>query len=479
MASAAKNIDFDEKSREISALQAISPIDGRYSALTRPICDYFSEYALIYHRLEVEIEYFLALLAEIGISLNDNEIDFVRGIKRQGNLQIALKVKQQEASTAHDVKALEYVLKEHVAGSSLAVHVEKIHLGLTSEDINNLAYSLMQQRALRSVIWPALHQLLLGLSGLVKAERATPMLARTHGQPATPTTLGKELGVFLYRLTSECHELLQQRFRGKLSGATGTYAALQVSYPTHDWCNFAKKFVEQLGLTHNPITTQIEPHDGFAALCDCLRHLSNILLNFCQDIWWYISLGYFRQVARSGEVGSSTMPHKVNPIDFENAEGNLGIASALLTHFSDKLTRSRLQRDLSDSTVLRNVGVAFAHLLVAIRGLERGLRKLEVDRKALESDLSAHPEVLAEAYQTVLRASGSQAPYERLLALTRGRQVSLAELRSWVRSLDLTVDKETLLLELTPDRYVGLAAEMADVALAAANSLLVRHGGTQ
>ena len=454
------------------ALRAVSPIDGRYRSQTWALSDYFSEGALIQHRIAVEIEYFLALLPAIGVSSHMSEEDSLRSWLRGLGEDDLLAVKERERELNHDVKAVEYAVKEAVRRTLLATHVQLVHFGLTSEDVNNLAYARMQAGAVKGPIWSALRIVLGHLIDLVRVHRSTPMLSRTHGQPATPTTLGKELGVFLCRLAQEAQALPGVYLTGKLNGATGTYGAHQAAFPDVDWPGFSERFVADLGLAWNPVTTQIEPHDSYAALYDRLRHIGNILIDLSQDMWRYISDGYFRQRAIAGEVGSSAMPHKVNPIDFENAEGNLGLASALFAHLSDKLTRSRLQRDLSDSTVMRSVGTAFAHLLLALKSLDRGLSRCEADVAALRRDLAAHPEVLAEAYQSVLRAAGHEAPYEALLTLTRGRSVTLLELQDWLVRLDIAPDAKARLKALTPDSYVGLAPQVADTALKAAEGLL-------
>ncbi len=456
-------------------LVAVSPLDGRYNARLGSVRVFFSESALIRHRAMVEVAYFLALLAEIGETpaMSDS------APLEKWALELAepemLSIKEREYELKHDVKAVEYAVKDRVRGTLLARHTQLVHLGLTSEDVNNLAYGLMHLGELRGPLKSRIRSLVTVLAELVWLHRATPMLGRTHGQAATPTTLGKELGVFLYRLVREAEDLPTMRLPGKLNGATGTYAAQLAAFPDVDWPQFSRRFVEELGLEWNPITTQIEPHDGLAALYDRCRRIGNILLDLSQDLWRYVSDGYFRQKPVEGEVGSSAMPHKINPIDFENAEGNAGLANSLFAHFSDKLTRSRLQRDLSDSTVLRNVGVAFGHLHLALRGLEDGLGRLEVDQIVLRRDLAAHPEVLAEAYQAVLRTEGHDAPYEALKELTRGRDVTLAQLRAWLIPLAISTEAKERLLALTPESYIGLAPQVADTALAAARAMLAKY----
>jgi adenylosuccinate lyase len=368
------------------------------------------------------------------------------------------------------MKAVEYWVKARVAElPELAADVELVHAGLTSDDVNNLAYSLMQKEALSQVMLPAIANVLEPLMNLVAAHRAVPMLARTHGQPATPTTMGKELGVFLARASAETRRIMDHKLPGKLNGATGTFAAQAIAFPAVDWPAFSKRFVEGLGLAHTPLTTQIEPHDGYAVLFDALRRLDNVWLDFAQDMWRYVSDGVLVQRVREGEVGSSAMPHKVNPIDFENAEGNLGLANALYAHMADKLTRSRLQRDLSDSTVLRNVGVAFGHQLLALQNLTKGLARVGVDAERVAAELGAHPEGIAEAIQSVARADGHPVPYETFKRLTRGRRVTLGELRAEAEKL--MPERAEQWAALSPDTYIGLAPQLADEAIKQARAL--------
>ncbi|MDB5101197.1 MAG: adenylosuccinate lyase [Cyanobacteria bacterium RYN_339] len=429
-------------------LNALSPLDGRYADQVAPLARHFSELALIRGRVEVEVAYLRALAAELGRPIEIPPIDFTEA---DGEA-----VKAFERTTRHDVKAVEYWLKEKLP---LGADLELIHLGLTSEDVNNLAYAGMHRAALREVLLPALSRLLGTLAELARRYHQVPMLGRTHGQPASPTTMGKELGVFAARLAREVTELVRHELPGKLGGATGTLAALQTAFPDHDWRAFSRGFVQALGCKPSPVTTQIEPGDGYAAVYDCLRRINNILLDLSLDMWRYISDGYFRQAVVAGEVGSSAMPHKVNPIDFENAEGNLGLANALLVHLGGKLTVSRLQRDLSGSTVMRNSGVALAHGFLAWLSVERGLARVVLDEGRLAEDLSNHPEVLAEAIQTVLRADRGDVPYEKLKELTQGRKVTLDELR--LRAMELAFHRADIWNELSPASYVGLAPELA------------------
>lgn len=453
-----------------AALTALSPLDGRYKRQTALLAAYFSEFGLIRYRVRVEVEYLLALRAALGRPVEDETAGRLRDLYRHFAAGDAQAVKAHEATIRHDVKAVEYWLKDQlVRFPELEGDLELVHAGLTSEDVNNLAYALMHKEALTQVMLPAIASVLSPLMDLVAAHRATPMLARTHGQPATPTTMGKELGVFLARLSTETKRLVDVSLPGKLNGATGTFAAQALAFPQVDWPAFSKAFITGLGLTPNLLTTQIEPHDGLAALYDTLRRLDNILIDFCQDMWRYISDGYFAQAARAEEVGSSAMPHKVNPIDFENAEGNAGLANALFLHMADKLTKSRLQRDLSDSTVLRNAGVAFGYAIVAYQNVTKGLARVAVDEAKLAADLEAHPEVIAEAIQTVLRAEGAAVPYETLKSLTRGRQVTLDELRR--AATEALPARADLWANLSPATYVGLAPQLADEAFKQARPL--------
>ena len=447
-------------------LTALSPLDGRYARSADPLRPYFSEFGLIQNRLHVEVEWLLALS-------NESSIDEVpvfpaaaqlrlRNIVATFSIDDAERVKAIESTTNHDVKAVEYFLKERIVNDpELAAHSEFIHFACTSEDINNLSYALMLSRARSEVIQPALKTLLCTLQALAQAHAAQPMLARTHGQSASPTTLGKEIANVAARLDRQLCQLAAWQSPGKFNGAVGNYNAHTIAYPELDWPQFAQRFVEALGLNFNAHTTQIEPHDGIAEVCDIMRRINTILIDFCRDLWGYASLGYFKQILKPGEVGSSTMPHKINPIDFENAEGNFGIANALLGHFSEKLPISRWQRDLTDSTVLRALGVAFGHSLIAVNSLSRGLGKLDVIAARLAEDLDSHWEVLAEAVQTVMRRHGLPEPYEQLKALTRGQGISQQSLHRFIQGLDLPADSKQRLLKLTPATYIGLATKLA------------------
>jgi len=447
-------------------LSALSPLDGRYHKQLEPLRTILSEAGLIRARVRVEVEWLLALADEPGIpevpSFSRGAVDALRGLVADFSETDAERVKAIEATTNHDVKAIEYWLKERVAGQKeLERSAEFIHFACTSEDINNLSYALMLSEARDWVILPAIDRLIETLATMARAHAALPMLARTHGQPASPTTLGKELANVVHRLRRARETAAAVPLTAKINGAVGNYNAHVVAYPEVDWEAFARRFVEALGLKFNPYTIQIEPHDGIAELCDALARLNTILIDLDRDVWGYISLGYFRQRVVAGEVGSSTMPHKVNPIDFENSEGNLGLANALLRHLAEKLPISRWQRDLTDSTVLRNVGVALGHSLLGYTGCLKGLDKLEADAVRIAEDLDANWEVLAEAVQTVMRRYGVAGAYEQLKDLTRGKRLTRDALAALIRSLPVPEAERDRLLALTPATYIGRAAELA------------------
>jgi len=448
-----------------SALQSLSPLDGRYAARLDSLRPYLSEFALLRYRVVVEAAW-LRALASAGLPELPPLAATVAGaldamVDGFGQAD-ALRIKEIEKTTNHDVKAVEYFMKEKMAASDgFAQAAEFIHFACTSEDINNLAYGLMLDAARKDVLLPALDAALNGLRTLAHAEAATPMLARTHGQPATPTTLGKEAANVAMRLARASAGFRRVALTGKLNGATGNYNAHSIAYPQVDWEALARSVVERMGLEFNTHTIQIEPHDALAEYFDALARINTILIDWCRDVWGYISVGYFRQRTREGEVGSSTMPHKVNPIDFENAEGNLGLANALLRHLSEKLPISRWQRDLTDSTVLRNVGVALGHSLLALDSLARGMGKLEVNQARLAFDLEANWEVLAEAVQTVMRRYGVENPYEKLKSLTRGKGITREALQVFIADLDIPPDAKAALLQLTPATYLGRAADLA------------------
>jgi len=451
----------------MTALTAVSPLDGRYAARLRQLQSHFSEFALIRNRVLVEVEWLKALAAEPHFTevepFPPAAIEALDEAVRGFSVADAKAVKDIEARTNHDVKAVEYWLCDRFAGEPAVVKAAGfIHFACTSEDINNLSYALMVRSAREDVMLPMLNRLGCRLRELAHEHADLAMLSRTHGQPASPTTLGKEMANFAWRLRTARDRIIHIRVTGKINGAVGNYNAHKVAYPDFDWEKFAHDFVERLGLELNPYTTQIEPHDALAELLDAFARANTILVDLNRDIWGYISLGYFTQKTKDGEVGSSTMPHKVNPIDFENSEGNLGIANALLRHLSDKLPVSRWQRDLTDSTALRNLGVAFGHTLLAYDSCLRGLNKLAANPAALARDLDGAWEVLAEPIQTVMRRYGLPEPYEQLKAFTRGKgHMTEADLRTFIRGLALPEDAMVRLLALTPGTYIGKAAELA------------------
>ena len=448
------------------ALTALSPLDGRYAGKVEPLRPIFSEYGLMHRRVQVEIEWLLALAAEPAIAelppFSGAQVDQLRAIASDFGVTEGERVKAIEATTNHDVKAIEYFIKERIgADPALAQAKEFVHFACTSEDINNLSYALMLRDAREGVLLPMFDRIIARLREMAHANADLPMLSRTHGQTASPSTLGKELANVVARLERQRAQLAALEIPGKINGAVGNYNAHAITYPEVDWRAFSQRFVQSLGLDYNPYTTQIEPHDGVAEYCDAVRRANIILIDLARDIWGYVSLGYFKQALKAGEVGSSTMPHKVNPIDFENAEGNLGLANALLGHFAEKLPISRWQRDLTDSTVLRALGTAFGHTLVALESLAKGLGKLTVNAERLAADLDASWEVLAEAVQTVMRRYGLPEPYEQLKALTRGQGITRESMRRFIEGLDLPAATKQRLLELTPGGYTGLAATLA------------------
>ncbi len=448
------------------ALTALSPLDGRYASKVETLRPIFSEFGLMHRRVHVEIEWLLALAADPGIvelpAFSPAQIEKLKGIAADFSVDDGARIKTIEATTNHDVKAVEYFIKERIGNdASLAQAKEFVHFACTSEDINNLSYALMLRDARTDVLLPAIDGIIAKLRELAHTNANLPMLSRTHGQTASPSTLGKELANVVARLERQRKQLVALEVPGKINGAVGNYNAHAITYPELDWRGFSQRFVESLGLDYNPYTTQIEPHDGVAEYCDVVRRANIILIDLARDIWGYISLGYFKQSLKAGEVGSSTMPHKVNPIDFENAEGNFGLANALLGHFAEKLPISRWQRDLTDSTVLRALGTAFGHTLVALESLKKGLGKLTVNADRLAADLDASWEVLAEAVQTVMRRHGLPEPYEQLKALTRGQGITKDSMRTFITGLDLPADAKQRLLDLTPGAYIGLAEPLA------------------
>jgi len=449
-----------------SPLAALSPLDGRYSKTLDPLRVYFSEQALIGYRVRIELEWLLALAEERAIVelkpfSRRTAADFRRLVNAFSERD-AEHIKNIEAETNHDVKAIEYWLKGKLGANKEAQRsLEFIHFACTSEDINNLSYALMVRESRDKVMLPRLARIVDALRALAKRHAALAMLSRTHGQAATPTTLGKEMANFAHRLERARQRITAVAVLGKVNGAVGNYNAHVVAYPGFAWERFGRRFVERLGLEFNPYTTQIEPHDWLAELLDAYARANSILLDLDRDLWGYVSLGYFAQKLKAGEVGSSTMPHKVNPIDFENSEGNVGIANALLRHLADKLPVSRWQRDLSDSTASRNIGAALGHTLLAYAACERGLAKLQADPRRLAADLEANWEVLAEAVQQVMRRYGVADAYDKLKAMTRGKRLERRRLAEFVRSLPIPAEAKKRLLALTPARYTGLAAELA------------------
>jgi adenylosuccinate lyase len=448
------------------SLLAISPLDGRYQAKLDDLRPLVSEFGLIRFRVLVEIRWLESLAAETKIAevptFSDSALAHLEAILTDFSTKDAEEIRGIEARTNHDVKAVEYWIKDRLAGHpELAAALEFVHFACTSEDINNLAYALMLSDVRTKIFVPEMNRLIGELRLLAGTTADQSMLSRTHGQPATPTTLGKEIANVGARMIRQRDAIAAVEIMGKANGAVGSYAAHVAAYPEIDWEDHTRRFVESLGLVWNPMTTQIEPHDWIAELFHGMIRFNTILLDFTRDIWSYISIGYFKQGIAAGEVGSSTMPHKVNPIDFENAEGNLGVASAVLGHLAEKLPVSRWQRDLSDSTALRNVGLGFGHSLLAIRSTLRGLGKLAVDPDRIAADLSATHAVLAEAVQTVMRRFGIDEPYEKLKALTRGQEITPEALQRFIESLEIPESERQVLLELTPDRYIGLAAALA------------------
>lgn len=449
-----------------SQLTALSPLDGRYADKGDALRPHFSEFGLIRNRVRVEVEWLKALAAAPALGevapFSAATVAELDSVVAAFSVSDAEAVKQIEAETNHDVKAMEYWLKRRLGHNPEVMRVtEFIHFGCTSEDINNVSHALMLEEARRAALLPAFDAVLARFVGLAHDLAEVPMLSRTHGQPATPSTLGKELANVAYRLRRARAAIAGVALTAKFNGAVGNYNAHMAAYPEFDWAGFNQQFVESLGLTFNPYTIQIEPHDAMAELFDAIARGNTILIDACRDIWMYISLGYFKQKLRAGEVGSSTMPHKVNPIDFENAEGNLGVANAVLKHFSEKLPISRMQRDLTDSTVLRNMGVAIGHTVLALASCLRGLNKLEADAARAAADLDAAWEVLAEPIQTVMRRYGVPNPYEQLKALTRGTGITREALQAFVAQLAIPEAERARLLAMTPASYIGLAAELA------------------
>ena len=451
---------------QFSSLTAVSSVDGRYAGRTAGLREIFSEYGLIRYRVLVEIRWFQALAANADIpqvsSLSETANTYLDSLVQEFGVAAAERVKTIEATTNHDVKAVEYYLKECFAKQDeLAGLSEFLHFACTSEDINNLAYALMMADAREQVFLPAFKDIDQALHTIASKHAGEPMLSRTHGQTASPTTLGKEIANVAMRLQRQSDLFSRQAILAKINGAVGNFNAHITAFPELNWPQFAQRFVESLGLDWNPWTTQIEPHDWMAESFHTLSRYHTILIDLCRDIWAYISIGYFSQKTVAGEIGSSTMPHKVNPIDFENAEGNLGVANTLLNHLAEKLPVSRWQRDLTDSTVLRTIGTAAGHAVIAYTSLLKGLDKLEVNQQKLADDLDNSWEVLAEPIQTVMRLYGIENPYEQLKTLTRGKTINAEVLLEFIQTLDIPADAKQRLLELTPAAYTGNAADMA------------------
>ncbi len=455
-----RNIDTS-----FSTLSALSPLDGRYRKTLEELSLFFSEEALMKYRIRIEIEYLIALSQETKIpeikQLSSARQRTLRIVYEKFDRDAAKKVKYYEKQTNHDVKAVEYYLRDVLREKKMPVLIPWLHFALTSEDVNNLAYGLMWRDALQFLYVPTLKKLNAALRTLAHDWAAVPLLALTHGQAATPTTLGKELAVFVQRLKRQKDRLESHRLLGKLSGATGTWSAHVIAFPHVNWPAFGKRFVTNLGLQYNPVTTQIESHDALAESFHTIIRINNVLMDACRDLWFYISRGILTQKKVTGEVGSSTMPHKINPIHFENAEGNLGLANAVLTHLAEKLQKSRLQRDLSDSTVIRNQGVGLGYAYLAVVNMQKGLSRVSVNRPRAEAELKDHWEIIAEAIQTLLRKHGEKEAYETMKKLTRGKTITKKTLTKFIASLDLPAEEKQNLMALTPLAYTGLAEKLA------------------
>ncbi|HBQ44604.1 MAG TPA: adenylosuccinate lyase [Thiomicrospira sp.] len=452
---------------QLSELTAISPIDGRYGSRLNNLKEIFSEFGLIKNRVKVEVSWIRMLANHPGVpevpALSADAENHLVKLVDEFSLEMAQRVKDIEATTNHDVKAVEYLIKEHFAGNDeLNAISEFVHFACTSEDINNLAYALMLKDARSDVVIPAMQKLIDKIAEMATDMADTPMMSRTHGQPASPTTAGKEFANVAYRLQRQVKQLMNIQIMGKINGATGNYNAHLAAYPAINWYELTEQFVQSLGLAWNPYTIQIEPHDYIAEYFHAMSRFNTILIDFNRDIWSYISVSFFKQKTIAGEIGSSTMPHKVNPIDFENSEGNLGLANAIFEHLAQKLPISRWQRDLTDSTVLRNLGVGVGHTMISLASTMKGLNKLEVNAQAMADDLNNNWEVLAEAIQTVMRRFAIEQPYEKLKELTRGRRVNQQIMQEFVESLDLPDEAKQSLKEMTPASYIGNATQQAE-----------------
>ena len=448
-------------------LKAISPLDGRYFKSTESLSEYFSEHALIRYRTKVEIEYLISLSLENGIPelkpFSKKDQQKLRRIYNSFNLDDSKRVKAIEIATNHDVKAVEYFIREKLEKLNKKRIYPWIHFALTSEDVNNLSYSLMWQEAFKNEFLPTLNDVIKKLKTISKQFSKSPMLALTHGQSATPTTFGKEISVFVHRLTRQHKHMKGHMLLGKFGGATGTWAAHSLAYPKVYWLQFTKKFVSSLGLEANLVTTQIEPHDSIVESYHSIIRTDNILIDLCRDIWSYVSRGILKQKKVPGEVGSSTMPHKINPIQLENAEGNLGLANAMLGHLSDKLPISRMQRDLTDSTTLRNQGIAMGYSYLACKNILKGLNRITVNKSKMKIELNDHWEVLAEAIQTILRKTGSDNAYEQLKNMTQGTEITQSSIVEFVKLLRLPKEEKDKLITLTPEEYIGIAPKLIDI----------------
>ena len=448
-------------------LKNISPLDGRYSKSIETLSDYFSESALIKYRIKVEIEYLIHLSRQKEVKeldpISDKDIKRFQKIYNSFSIEDAKRVKAIEVATNHDVKAVEYFIREKLEKMKKKRLYPWIHFALTSEDVNNLSYSLMWQDGMRNVFLPEFHEVIKKLNTIAKQFSTTAMLSLTHGQSATPTTFGKELAVFVHRLNRQFEQIKKQQLQGKFGGATGTWAAHYTAYPKMDWLNFSKKFIRSLGLDPNLVTTQIEPHDSVVESYHSMIRVNNILIDLCRDIWSYVSRGILKQKRVPGEVGSSTMPHKINPIQFENAEGNLGLANSILGHLSNKLPISRMQRDLTDSTTLRNQGIAMGYSYLACKNILKGLKRITVNKPGMKKELNSHWEVLAEAVQTVLRKSGSDNAYEQLKNMTQGETVTSESIIDFVKLLRIPEEDKKRLSELTPEEYIGIAPKLVSL----------------
>ncbi|MGZ4032032.1 MAG: adenylosuccinate lyase [Tumebacillaceae bacterium] len=445
-------------------IKAISPLDGRYSEQMKGLEGYFSEWALLKFRVLVEVEWLIKLAATESIpqvrTLTAEEIAFLRGVAENFDEAASLRIKEIERTTKHDVKAVEYYIKEQLRESSLVDVLEFVHFACTSEDINNLSHALMMKGGIENVWLPMAQKIVDMVATMAEDTKNISMLAHTHGQPASPTTVGKELAVFVYRWQRQLRQIAALEYLGKINGAVGNFNAHTSAYPDAPWEAIAQSFVESLGLTYNPLTTQIESHDYLAEAYHALMRFNNITLDFDRDVWAYISMGYFKQRPVAGEVGSSTMPHKVNPINFENSEANMGVSNAMLDHLANKLPISRLQRDLTDSSALRNMGVGIGYSYLALQSALRGLGQLEVNQQALEADLNDAWEVLGEAVQTVMRKEGHENPYEKLKELTRGAKIDGEQMRVFIKGLGLPQADEQRLLDMTPGSYIGIAPQL-------------------